>query len=70
MKLELPLDQMSVAEKLQAMEALWADLSRHTPEEVVPKWHAEVLVEREGRLAAGREAVLDWDEAKRQLPGL
>ena len=35
MKLELPLEQMSVAEKLHAIEALWADLSRNVPDEVV-----------------------------------
>ena len=67
MKLELPPAQMSVAEKLQAMEALWADLSRHGPDEVVPGWHADVLAERERRLETGQEAVLDWEEAKRQL---
>ena len=67
MKLELPLEQMSVAEKLQAMEALWADLSRNAPDEVIPSWHAEVLAARERRLAAVQERVLDWDEAKRQL---
>jgi hypothetical protein len=67
MKVELPLAQMSVAEKLQAMEALWADLSRNAPDEAVPHWHADVLAERERRLAAGEEAVLDWEEAKRRL---
>lgn len=67
MKLELPLEQMSVAEKLQAMEALWTDLSRKASDQAVPEWHADVLAERERRLAAGQEAVLDWDEAKKQL---
>jgi hypothetical protein len=28
MEATLPLDKMTVAEKLRAMEALWADLSR------------------------------------------
>lgn len=67
MKAELPLAQMTVAEKLQAMEVLWADLSERAADEAVPAWHAEVLAERERRLAAGEERVLDWDEAKRQL---
>ena len=67
MKVELPLAQMTVAEKLQAMEVLWADLSERAADEAVPAWHAEVLAERERRLAAGEERVLDWDEAKRQL---
>lgn len=67
MKAELPLEQMSVAEKLEAMEALWADLSREAPDAAVPEWHAAVLAEREQRLTAGQEAVMDWDEAKRRL---
>lgn len=67
MKLELPLKEMSVAEKLEAMETLWADLSRSAPEWVVPEWHALVLEERERRLATGEEEVLDWEEAKRRL---
>ena len=67
MKLALPLAEMSVAEKLEAMESLWADLTRHAPEQTAPEWHAEILEERERRLAAGQEEVLDWEEAKRRL---
>lgn len=67
MKVELPLNEMSVAEKLEAMETLWQDLCRNAPERVAPEWHAMVLEEREHRLAAGEEEVLDWEEAKRRL---
>lgn len=67
MNAELPLAQMTVAEKLRAMEALWADLSERAADDAVPAWHAQVLAERERRLAAGEERVLDWDQAKRQL---
>ena len=67
MKLELPLAEMSVAEKLQAMEALWSDLCKNAPEEAAPEWHVQVLAERERRLASGQEEVLDWEEAKRRL---
>ncbi|MBE7501830.1 MAG: addiction module protein [Verrucomicrobiales bacterium] len=58
---------MTLAEKLRAMESLWADLSTRAADDVVPAWHAQVLAERERRLAAGQERVVDWDEAKRQL---
>jgi hypothetical protein len=67
MKVELPLAEMSVADKLHAMEAIWADLCRSAPEEAVPDWHLQILEDREGRLAAGQEEVLDWEEAKRRL---
>lgn len=67
MKVELPLAEMSVAEKLHAMETLWADLCRNAPEQAAPEWHVQILEERERRLAAGQEEVLDWEEAKRRL---
>jgi hypothetical protein len=67
MRLDLPLADMSVAEKLNAMETLWADLCRTAPEEAAPEWHTQILQEREQRLAAGQEQVLDWEEAKRRL---
>ncbi len=67
MKLELPLAEMSVAEKLEAMETLWNDLCRNAAAWVTPEWHGNILEERERRLAAGEEEVLDWEEAKRRL---
>jgi len=32
-----------------------------------PDWHRAELVETERRLAEGKEKVLDWQDAKRQL---
>ena len=67
MKLDLPLQQMSVAEKIHAMELLWADLSKAAPDGVVPAWHAQVLAEREARFQAGLIKEIPWEEAKGQL---
>ena len=64
MALSLPLSEMTLEEKLQAMEALWEDLSR-TPDLIEsPTWHEDILREREQRLAAGEAKFVDWDEAK------
>ncbi len=63
----LPLAQMTVEEKLRAMEALWADLSRNAEVYESPAWHADVLRERDQRLAEGKEVFMDWDDAKRDL---
>ncbi len=61
--ISIPLDKMSVAEKIEAMEALWADLSR-TPSQVpVPEWHREVLKARRESPATW----LDWDQVKASL---
>jgi hypothetical protein len=67
MKVDLPLKEMTVAEKIRAMEMLWADLSKAVPDEVVPHWHATVLAEREARLAAGLEKKIPWEQAKAEL---
>ncbi len=61
--LALPLSEMSVEEKLQAMEATWEDLSRNAELES-PAWHEEVLVERERQLEAGEASFIDWERAK------
>lgn len=61
-----PLEKMSREEKLQVMEALWADLSQNDDIES-PAWHKDALEETEARLASGEEKILDWDDAKRDL---
>lgn len=67
MDVTLPLDKMSIAEKLRAMEALWADLSRNEADLESPAWHGVVLKERDERMASGQETPVDWDAAKKQL---
>ena len=61
MNAALPLEKMTVAEKLQAMEELWADLSRDENLES-PAWHGEILKKR-----AAEENFTDWETAKKQL---
>jgi hypothetical protein len=67
MDITLPLDQMTTAEKLRAMEALWADLSRHEEEIESPPWHEQILKQREDRVRSGQETFIDWETAKKQL---
>jgi hypothetical protein len=59
--------KLSREEKLQVMEAIWEDLS--VDEETIesPVWHQEALKESEQRRVAGRENILDWKDAKREL---
>ena len=67
MEATLPLDKMTVAEKLRAMELLWADLSRNEAQIESPAWHGDVLRDRESRIKSGEEKFLDWKTAKKQL---
>jgi hypothetical protein len=63
----LQIEKMSRAEKLQTMEAIWADLSKDETNVESPPWHADVLRETEARVAAGQERIADWETAKLEL---
>ena len=63
----LPIEQMTLEEKLRAMEALWADLSRHENQIESPAWHEQVLKDRAARVRSGAEKFMDWETAKREL---
>ena len=54
-------------EKLRMVDALWADLL--SEEELLgsPAWHKKALQETEQRLAEGKERILDWNSAKKEL---
>jgi hypothetical protein len=58
---------MSRGEKLKLMELLWEQLSRPDDAFESPAWHGLELKETEQRLAEGKEQVIDWDAAKRNL---
>jgi len=65
----LPLKQMSHAEKLMALEALWEDLSRDDEAYESPAWHLQELPATEERVKSGQEKFIDWESAKRDLRG-
>ena len=70
MSLELRLETMSVAEKIEAMEAIWASLSSNPADVASPAWHEQVLAERRKRLESGESTVSEWSEAKKRLTDL
>ena len=64
MQVLIPLDKMTVAEKLRALEEIWSDL-QHTKMEIPsPAWHADVLHARLDRVGKGSSQFGDWTEAK------
>lgn len=67
MEAALPLDRMTVDEKLRALERIWQDLCRNEAAIPSPQWHLDVLEARESRLKEGREPFTDWEEAKRRI---
>jgi hypothetical protein len=67
MSVTVPLNDMTVTEKLQLMEALWEDLSRNADALESPEWHREVLEERERRIASGEAHFSGWEQAKADI---
>ena len=66
MSIKLPLDEMTVQEKLAAMESLWEDLSR-SPEAIEsPAWHKDVL-DHESAVNSMLDQVIAWGGALKTL---
>ena len=66
-RVDIPLAQMTLAQKLDLMEMLWADLSKTEHSLNSPAWHESILEDREAALADGRCTVSDWEEAKAKI---
>ncbi len=64
MSFEIPLDTMTVAEKVRLLEQVWDSLCTRSGDVRSPEWHHEVLEARRRRLAEGRATVSSWDDAK------
>jgi hypothetical protein len=64
MSVHLPLKDMTLHEKLEALELLWEDLARSAQSVESPDWHKETLEERSQRVAQGEARFTDWDKAK------
>lgn len=59
----LPLEKMTIAEKLEAMDLIWADLHQRADELPVPDWHLAELKKSEMALANGEDEFMDFDQA-------
>jgi hypothetical protein len=67
MAASLPLDEMTVEEKIQAMEALWDDLCRRAGALASPGWHGDVLADREAAIGRGDDEFEEWETAKQKI---
>jgi hypothetical protein len=70
MSVEIPLDTMTLPEKLQALEAIWASLCVNPVDVTSPEWHGNILADRRQRLVSGQSSISEWSEAKRRLQDL
>jgi hypothetical protein len=67
MPITLPIQKMTRADQLRAMEMLWADLAREDGKVASPKWHEDALHEAEKAVKAGTAIFSDWEEAKKKI---
>ena len=64
MGISIPLEKMTVDEKIQAMETLWDDLCQKADSLSSPEWHRQLLQEREAGIKEGREKFISLENAK------
>jgi hypothetical protein len=67
MKLDLPLDEMSIEEKLLLMENIWKDLKKSEQDFPSPEWHEEELNQCEKSITEGESTFINWEEAKKNI---
>ena len=58
---------MTLEEKLQLAETIWANIAEHHDDLPSPAWHEEVLRERERQVEAGEVQFNPWEQAKANL---
>jgi len=63
----LPLEEMTLQEKLAAMESLWENIAGSAEPLESPGWHKAILDERAKRIATGEARFDDWETAKKEI---
>lgn len=61
------IDGMSAAERLSAMEQLWASFAKDGIDYPSPDWHAEVLEKRAKLIDSGDATTMTVDELQARL---
>ena len=63
----LPIETMTVADKLAAIEQLWNDLTKEPQNVPSPEWHADVLRDRAEKVRRGDASFSILDDVKSRL---
>ena len=66
-RVDLPLSQLTLPEKLDLLETIWADLSSNEDTLESPIWHESILKDREAASSGGEAPVSDWEDAKKRI---
>jgi hypothetical protein len=66
-ELVLPLEKMTVAEKIDVIERIMDDLSRNSSSVPVIEWHGEMLKRRSDDLLNGTDRLITLAEAETRI---
>lgn len=66
-RLELPIKDLTFAQKLDLMETLWAVMIGNEKNLESPAWHKAILNDRDAAFKAGKLTASDWTEAKERI---
>lgn len=61
------IEQMTLAERLQAMELLWRSLAAEPDKLESPAWHKKVLAKRLAKIGSGKGQFLTIAQLKKRL---
>ncbi len=61
------IEQMTLAERMEAMELLWRSISSKPGRVVSPAWHGEVLQKRRAKIEAVKAEFLTVAQLKKRL---
>lgn len=61
------IEEMSLAERVSTMEALWRSITAENPEPRSPSWHKKVLEQRRRKIAGGKATYLTLGQLRDKL---
>ena len=63
----MPLEKMTVEEKLEVLDAVWQDLRKSEISIPVPEWHKQILESRRRAFLNGEIGYTNWEDAKDEI---
>jgi hypothetical protein len=61
------IEEMTAAQQIELMEALWKSMSERNSNSEPPEWHRKYLADRERALANGEDSFISLDELEADL---
>ena len=64
---EISIEHLTIAQKIELMERLWADLAKRPDDIPEYDWHGDILAKRINAIESGEVEFVDWDDIKQRL---